>query len=62
MNNLAINALNGVSGLSISIAENTPIPVIIYAVVLLITEIYKYKKSKIKQCSDDCKKDKNNVN
>ncbi len=48
MKTMALNAFNGLTGISLSIVENTSIPVIIYACVLLATEIYKYKNRKLK--------------
>lgn len=48
MKTIALNAFNGISGISLSIVESTPIPVVIYACLLLATEIYKYKNRKLK--------------
>ncbi len=46
MKNVVINALTGVSGLGLSIAEQTSIPMVLYGIALAIAEIYKYKRSK----------------
>ncbi|MFL0066729.1 hypothetical protein V2595_13955 [Tenacibaculum maritimum] len=46
MTNLNLNASNGFLGVATSIIEDTPLPVIMYAFLLAVTEYYKYKRSK----------------
>ncbi|MCD9609782.1 hypothetical protein [Tenacibaculum maritimum] len=46
MTNLYLNTSNGILGVAASITEQTPLPVIMYAFLLAVTEYYKYKRSK----------------
>ncbi|MDB0602887.1 hypothetical protein PL373_17465 [Tenacibaculum maritimum] len=46
MSNLYLNTSNGILGVAASFTEQTPLPVIMYAFLLAITEYYKYKRSK----------------
>ncbi|WP_407264937.1 hypothetical protein R5N98_13160 [Tenacibaculum maritimum] len=46
MTNLSLNTSNGFLGVATSIIEQTPLPVIMYAFLLAVTEYYKYKRSK----------------
>lgn len=48
--------MTGASGVVLSLVEQTSLPMILYGVALAISEIYKYKSKKIKECSNDCKK------
>lgn len=46
MNNLFLNTLNASFGAILSVSESTPLPVVLYAIILLATEYFKYKRSK----------------